>query len=432
MITLRRIKEQIISLPNEIVLNIIYFLAFLLRIGLIIFGAIFDARQDIRYTDIDYFVFTEASAYVLQGQSPYERHTYRYTPLLSYIVLPSVWVPWFGKVLFALCDIWCAYLIVSILKYLRKDKGYLITNKQIYIGLCIWLFSPSTAIISSRGNSDGIVCLLVFLFINTFLKEKIITSALIFGLSVHFRIYPVIFAPAVVFYFFRDTGKLINWKVIKFAAISMGTLAFFTTVFYKMYGDEFLFEAFLYHAVRKDHRHNMSVYFNSIYLNFFNDSKLLMLFHSSVLVIQLLLTIVTAFSLNAFASDFEAKPTFILSIFVHTLIFVAFNKVITTQYFIWFSSVLSLLIPFLKMSTKELLSLIFFCGGSVLFWDYYGYKLEFKSEAVFSQLFIASSAILAAFTTIAIVIIQKFSISSSSSAVETKSENSDEIKEKNE
>jgi|JI6StandDraft_1071083.scaffolds.fasta_scaffold488740_2 phosphatidylinositol glycan class M len=37
------------------------------------------------FTDLDYKVYLDATQY----QSPYERHTYRYSPILSYLVAPA-------------------------------------------------------------------------------------------------------------------------------------------------------------------------------------------------------------------------------------------------------------------------------------------------------------------------------------------------------
>ena len=71
----------------------------LLRAALILWGVIQDALLRVPYTDVDYKVFTDAARLVAEGQSPFLRSTYRYSPLLAYVVLPNVWVtPMWGKV----------------------------------------------------------------------------------------------------------------------------------------------------------------------------------------------------------------------------------------------------------------------------------------------------------------------------------------------
>jgi len=81
----------------------------------------FDNYGSVGYSDIDYEVFTDGAKYVLNFESPFERHTYRYTPLLAYFMTPNVFLfKHFGKIIFMALDILAGYLMVSLLK--KKDE----------------------------------------------------------------------------------------------------------------------------------------------------------------------------------------------------------------------------------------------------------------------------------------------------------------------
>ena len=97
----------------------IYSFALLVRLVLMTYGAWQDANFVVKYTDVDYQVFTEASAHVLRGNSPYNRATYRYTPLLAYMMLPNVlWggvLQFWGKIIFVAADLAVGYLLERVL-----------------------------------------------------------------------------------------------------------------------------------------------------------------------------------------------------------------------------------------------------------------------------------------------------------------------------
>jgi hypothetical protein len=70
--------------------NRILGLSALLRLLLTAWGYLHDRLLPFKYTDIDYTVFTDAARYVAAGQSPFQRATYRYSPLLAYLLVPNV------------------------------------------------------------------------------------------------------------------------------------------------------------------------------------------------------------------------------------------------------------------------------------------------------------------------------------------------------
>ena len=74
----------------------------ILRLLLIVYGEWQDSHMEVRYTDIDYFVFSDAADLVSKGESPFERSTYRYSPLLAFLLVPNSLLhrSW-GKLLFS-------------------------------------------------------------------------------------------------------------------------------------------------------------------------------------------------------------------------------------------------------------------------------------------------------------------------------------------
>jgi phosphatidylinositol glycan class M len=64
-----------------------------------------------------FFPTLQAARYVAQGESPFRRGTYRYTPFLAWLLVPNIWCHFaFGKVLFAFLDLITAALMERILR----------------------------------------------------------------------------------------------------------------------------------------------------------------------------------------------------------------------------------------------------------------------------------------------------------------------------
>ena len=165
--------------------------AFFLRVLLITLGSIIDNLSDInaQYTDIDYYVVSDSAKHVLNGQSPFDRITFRYSPYLSYLLLlDHLIMPNIGKVIFSLFDILIGALIFEILKI--KGESLEFSKMSSSFG---WLFNPLSIALSTRGSNDSLVILLIMSTLYYMYQGHFKRAGMCFGLSVHFRIFPIIF-----------------------------------------------------------------------------------------------------------------------------------------------------------------------------------------------------------------------------------------------
>lgn len=124
-------------------------------------------------------------------------------------------------------------------------------------------------------------------------------AALLFGLAVHWRLYPIIFALPLLRHFaleraaaaarpggdassaaraagssaggaaawlVRAAGQVLSPRGAAFGALSGALFLALGAACHRLYGWPFLHETYLYHASRTDPRHNFSPYFYPAYL----------------------------------------------------------------------------------------------------------------------------------------------------------------------
>lgn len=149
----------------------VYLLSIFIRLALIFYSSYHNSKFDIKYTDVDYKVFTDAAYLVTRGRSPYERHTYRYTPLLSFLMIFNIYLfNDFGKVVFSAADIAIGYILEKTITDVSELKRLTLAS--------LWLLNPFVIGISSRGNADSLICLLVIATVHYVKKGEIVKSAI--------------------------------------------------------------------------------------------------------------------------------------------------------------------------------------------------------------------------------------------------------------
>jgi len=212
----------------------------LLRLGLLFYGRWQDANSPVKYTDIDYLVFTDAARFLASDSSPYELATYRYTPLLAWLLYPTTWGGiWFefGKALFAAGDVVTGWLIFRIL----RGKGMSIERSMKFAS--IWLLNPMVANISTRGSSEGLVVVIVVALLWATLQRRTVLAGCLLGFGVHFKIYPFIYAASIFWWLDESATKrgtsflqgLLNYERVMLALASFLTFMLSNSVMFMQY-----------------------------------------------------------------------------------------------------------------------------------------------------------------------------------------------------
>ena len=285
---------------------------------------------------------------------------------------------------------------------------------------CAWLHNPLVMNVSTRGSAESIIVALVLLTIHLFqqvlnkffsidgiliaffLFQKVfILTGLVYGLAIHMKIYPIIYCLSLYMPLTNLTGvrSLLDFNTARLRLVTstVFSLALFTYIFYDLYGWDFLDNTYLYHITRKDSRHNFSVYFYLLYLTVeYEDVGLNII----TFLPQAILLLLLAYRFN---NIYDVN----FCLFCQTLVFVTFNKVVTAQYFLWYFSLLPLILPSLNFSKKDIFLGVLLWGFAQGSWLLPAYLLEFKGNNTFLFIWLEGLAFFCANVGILAKIIRK-------------------------
>eukprot|EP00981_Chlorochromonas_danica_P007068 scaffold1537_cov162-Ochromonas_danica.AAC.26 len=236
------------------------------------------------------------------------------------------------------------------------------------------------------------------------LQKKVLPAALVYGLVVHLRLYPIIYFPSLLLslllsplppptatttavaglgssstsLFFVRQFKQSLPAVILFFCISLVVIAGLGV----LCGEEYWEHAVFHHFHRIDHRHNFSVYSYLLYLLKSSGGTLPGYFSIIAFGLQALVLLGVALK--------WARSNLILCLLLQTLVFVAFNKVATAQYFLWYLALLPLALRRDQLVKPYLLVAGGLWMASVGWWLRLGYEVEFQGQPAMRALWFAA------------------------------------------
>lgn len=169
--------------------------------------------------------------------SPYTRATYRYTPLLAVLlspihVLPAPLGPISGKVVFSYVS---SFTIPNLLARLAAAEGQATmtttttttttTATTAWLIHGIWTLNPMILNINTRGSSEALLVVLVLGSLVALREGRWRTCAVLWGMAIHWKLYPVIYASSILVVLQRqDGGVFWTRRKLAFGLCSVGTM----------------------------------------------------------------------------------------------------------------------------------------------------------------------------------------------------------------
>lgn len=391
------LATQIKQYANNTTAKKILFYGFIIRFIALTYSVAHDHYVDhIKYTDVDYHVFTNASRAIINMESPYQDVEYRYSPLIALLFTPNILLNVnVGK----LCLITADILSGHLLYLLNIQQGTHRLNSKLY--LIIWLYNPVTIAISTRGSFEPILTLIVLASISSLMEDNFLLSGLLYGLSVHLKLYPIIYALSIYIFiirrkpYLRTQTKISYWiktlspgiNHFKFLLSSCASLGLSSLISYRYYGQDYLNQSILYHLRRKDLQHNFSVCFYLFRLFPKYQEQL----SFATFMFQLIGVLVISTTYSSFETNRRTRLRKLsFSLFGSTLLFVSLNKVCTSQYFNWYLIFVPLILDSVKLESSQLYALLATWTIPQANWLLFAYLYEYRNLDVFHHLGLSS------------------------------------------
>lgn len=415
-----------------------------LRLALLLASRAADALSaEVRYTDVDYAVFTDGARAVAGGGSPYDRATFRYPPALAWALVPGVvlGLPEWGKALFCAADVATGGLAYSLLRAGGETPAAAAGHASAF------LLHPYAVNVSTRGNGDGLVTLPVVACLwllaaavragvrgRAWAARALIAAAgASYGASVHLKLYPAVYALPLGLWCLTHGVALqpLPWTPAALARLRWGRALLFgagaTVCFaalgaasYAAYGADYLQNAVLYHAGRTDPRHNFAPAFLPTYhalgaaaaaaagggaapAHIDTPSRLARLaaFLTSPRGVSLAAGL-PQLGLCAFLGCWFtlARGDLPFALAAQTAAFVSLNRVLTVQYLHWVLALAPLALPRCGAPLRRGLALHAGWLAAQLGWNGPALHLELRSQAAHAAVWAGSLAFLAANTAV--------------------------------